>query len=160
MSRNIIEQAVPAEQEIETAHVALPHIKGFLARHGNRANVRLVVEDDNEGEVLEVPRAAVELLARILAHMAAGQGVSIMPSHAELTTQQAAELLNVSRPFLINLLNSGEIEYRLVGRHRRVKASSLHRYLRDDDQKRRDEADELSRLAQEPQKQTYGFKSR
>ncbi|MFI7062589.1 helix-turn-helix domain-containing protein [Kribbella sp. NPDC050124] len=96
-----------------------------------------------------VPRSAVELLARILAHMAAGQGVSVVPADAELTTQQAADLLNVSRPFLIGLLDAGEIEYRKVGKHRRIRADSLLDYKRTDDQRRREAADELTALGQE-----------
>jgi len=96
-----------------------------------------------------VPRGAVELLARVLAHMATGQGVSVVPSHAELTTQQAAELLNVSHPFLIGLLERDEIEYRRVGKHRRIKAQSHMSYKAHDDQERREAADELTRLNQE-----------
>jgi excisionase family DNA binding protein len=138
----------PGPDDIEIAHEALPHIKAYLARHHEQETVRLVVDDDDD-ETLEVPRGAVELLARILAHMAAGEGVSIVPSHAELTTQQAANLLNVSRPFLIGLLEAGEIDYRTVGTHRRVKAESLNEYMRNDDRRRRDAADELSALNQE-----------
>jgi excisionase family DNA binding protein len=138
----------PGRDDIEIAHEALPHIKAYLARHHEQETVRLVVDDDDD-ETLEVPRGAVELLARILAHMAAGEGVSIVPSHAELTTQQAANLLNVSRPFLIGLLEAGEIDYRTVGKHRRVKAKSLNEYIRNDDRRRRDAADELSALNQE-----------
>lgn len=74
------------------------------------------VQPDAGTESLTVPRVAVELLERILTHMAAGQAVSVVPSHAELTTQQAAEMLNVPRPFLIGLLEAGEIEYRKVGK--------------------------------------------
>jgi excisionase family DNA binding protein len=81
--------------------------------------------------------------------MAAGQGVSVVPAHSELTTQQAAELLNVSRPFLIGLLDAGDIEYRKVGKHRRIKAQSLMAYMARDDQERREAADELTRLNQE-----------
>jgi excisionase family DNA binding protein len=139
----------PGAGDIKVAVAALPHVKGYLSRHQDRDDVRLVVHDELGDETLTVPRGAVELLARILAHMAAGQGVSVVPTHAELTTQQAADLLNVSRPFLIGLLDAGEIDYRKVGKHRRVKAASLLDYLRADDQHRRDAADELSALTQE-----------
>jgi excisionase family DNA binding protein len=137
----------PDEGDIVTAVEALPHIKDYLASHTNSV-IRLVVVDE-PGETLSVPRGAVELLARVLAHMAAGQGVSVVPAHAELTTQQAAELLNVSRPFLIGLLDEGEIEYRRVGKHRRIKAASLMAYMARDDRERREAADELTRLNQE-----------
>ncbi|WP_235738276.1 helix-turn-helix domain-containing protein [Nocardioides alcanivorans] len=137
----------PDEADIAAAVEALPHVKDYLATHAESA-IRLVVADD-PGEPLVVPRGAVELLARVLAHMAAGQGVSVVPDHAELTTQQAAELLNVSRPFLIGLLDHGDIEYRRVGKHRRIKAQSLMAYMARDDQERREVADELTRLNQE-----------
>lgn len=137
----------PDEADINTAVEALPHVKDYLATHADSV-IRLVVADDPQ-ETLIVPRGAVELLARVLAHMAAGEGVSVVPAHAELTTQQAAELLNVSRPFLIGLLDAGEIEYRKVGKHRRIKAQSLMAYMARDDQERRAAADELTRLDQE-----------
>jgi excisionase family DNA binding protein len=110
--------------------------------------VHLTVADGSSDELV-VPRPALELLARGLAHMAAGQRVAVVQMHAELTTQQAADLLNVSRPFLIGLLQAGEIDFRLVGRHRRIRAESLLTYIRKDDVRRRAAADELTQLAQE-----------
>jgi excisionase family DNA binding protein len=136
----------PDESDISAAVEALPQVKDYLASHTERV-IRRVADDSQE--TLVVPRGAVELLARVLAHMAAGQGVSVVPAHAELTTQQAADLLNVSRPFLIGLLDAGEIEFRKVGKHRRIKAQSLMAYLARDDQTRREAADELTRLNQE-----------
>jgi excisionase family DNA binding protein len=143
-----LEPVQPDQEAIATADAALDRVRAYLARHPTGPEkVRLRVQED--GDELVVPRAAVELFAQILAHMAAGHGVSVVPGHAELTTQQAADLLNVSRPYLIGLLDAGEIEYRKVGKHRRVRASSLLAYLRRDDQSRRAAADELSALTQE-----------
>ncbi len=139
----------PDQTDISAAHEALPHIKAYLARHQQDRFVTLLVDDRDGDEELVVPRGAVEMLAQILAHMGAGQGVSIVPSHAELTTQQAADLLNVSRPFLIRLLESHEIDYKMVGTHRRVRMSSLTDYMRRDNESRRNAADELTELSQE-----------
>ncbi len=147
MTASALAAIQPDQADISTAVEALPHVNGYLANHTDRV-IRLVVADEPE-ETLLVPRGAVELLARVLAHMAAGQGVSVVPANAELTTQQAAELLNVSRPFLIGLLDRGEMEYRRVGKHRRIKAQSLMAYLARDEQERREAADELTRLNQE-----------
>ena len=149
MSRTPVDMARPGEEDAAVARGALVQVKEFLQRHPGEPHepVRLTVEEDQEQLVL--PRSAVELMARILAHMAAGRGVSVVPMHAELTTQQAADLLNVSRPFLVGLLDAGEIEYRLVGTHRRIKAASLVDYQRQDDVRRRAAADELTVLGQE-----------
>lgn len=127
---------------------ALDTLKVYLRTHQRADHVSLIVAQD-ERATLEVSREAIELFARILAHMAAGEGVSVVPAHAELTTQQAADLLNVSRPYLIKLLDGGAIDYHLVGRHRRVFADSLLKYRSEDDQKRREAADELSALTQD-----------
>jgi excisionase family DNA binding protein len=149
MSAKALDPVRPAEGDVTAAVEALPHVQGYLAAHPDVPFVTLRVTDGAENEVLTVPRGAVELLARVLAHMANGQGVSVVPANAELTTQQAADLLNVSRPFLIGLLNAGEIRYRLVGKHRRILAEDLLNYLRNDDHRRRDAADELTALGQD-----------
>lgn len=96
-----------------------------------------------------MPRIAVDLLAQVLAKLAAGQGVTLVPAHAELTTQQAADLLNVSRPYLIKLLEENKIEYRTVGTHRRITAASLMDYKARDDAQRRKAADELAAMTRE-----------
>ncbi|MBM7784977.1 helix-turn-helix domain-containing protein [Tenggerimyces flavus] len=141
-----IDGVLPEQTDIEAADEVLPRIRNYLQRHRGDDTIPLEVVDESGRETLEVPRAAVALLARILAHMAAGRGVSVLPVHAELTTQQAADMLNVSRPFLIGLLEAGEIEFKKVGSHRRVRAESLLDYRRRDDESRRKAADELSAL--------------
>lgn len=146
MSAATVDRVLPEQTDIDAADEVLPHIREFLHRHQGEQTIPLAVVDEMGRETLEVPRAAVILLARILAHMAAGRGVSVLPVHAELTTQQAADVLNVSRPFLIGLLESGEIEFKKVGSHRRVRAESLLDYRRRDDEDRRKAADDLSAL--------------
>lgn len=151
MTISALEPVHPDHDDVVAADAALGRVKSYLSAHparpGTADMVRVTVEK-GDGELV-LPRAAVELFAQVLAFMAAGQGVSVVPANAELTTQQAADLLNVSRPYLIGLLDAGEIEHRLVGKHRRVMASSLLSYLRRDDLRRRAAADELSALTQE-----------
>lgn len=149
MSTRALEPIRPAAEDVTAAVAALPRVRDFLMSHPDAQVVRLRVDDVGGQEVLAVPRGALELLARVLAHMANGQGVTVVPANAELTTQQAADLLNVSRPFLIGLLEAGEIEYRLVGKHRRIRAESLMAFIRADDQRRRQVADELTALNQD-----------
>jgi len=149
MAASTVEKYEPhGAEEAKAAAQALRQVKGYLSVHESESVVRATVDGEPEGELL-LPRGAVELLATVLAHMAAGRTVAVVPAHAELTTQQAADLLNVSRPYLIGLLQAGEIEYRTVGTHRRIKAESLLAYRRKDDQARRDAADELTALNQE-----------
>ena len=100
-------------------------------------------------DALVIPRPTAILFAQILDALADGKGVQIVPKDMELTTQQAADLLNVSRPYLINLLESGKIPFRKVGRHRRVTFEALMEYKRHDDAERRVAADELASLSEE-----------
>ena len=89
------------------------------------------------------------MLAQVLDALGRGQGVVIIPKEVELTTQQAADMLNVSRPYLIKLLESGDIPFRKVGRHRRITYEALAEYKRRDDLERRAAADDLADLSRE-----------
>ncbi|GAB3365789.1 helix-turn-helix domain-containing protein [Modestobacter lapidis] len=145
---SLFDAARPDEADVSAAVAAAPQVKDYLLNHPGHDTVRLVVDDEHR-ESLTVPRSAIESLARILDHMAKGEGVALVPSHTELTTQQAADMLNVSRPFLIGLLDTEEIEYRRVGKHRRIKAESLLAYKRKDDLRRREVANDLTGMSQE-----------
>ncbi len=100
-------------------------------------------------DIAVVPREAFDLFLEVLAQLADGNAVSVVPIHAELTTQQAADLLNVSRPYLIELLDTGKIPSRLVGTHRRVRYTDLVAYQQEDDARRAKLLDALTAESQE-----------
>ena len=101
------------------------------------------------GEPVDIPTAAVRLLKEILDHMAHGNGVALTPLHAELTTRQAADLLQVSRTHLVQLLDEGRIPCRKVGAHRRVRARDILDYRRETESRRRKALDELAAVDQD-----------
>lgn len=101
-----------------------------------------------DGEVVTLPKTVFDLLRQLVGDLARGRAVSIVPVHAELTTQQAADLLNVSRPFLVKQLEAGKIPYRMVGTHRRIRMEELMAYRRQQGRERREALDELARVSQ------------
>ena len=115
-----------------------------------RKPLRVRIEPENEpGESITIPVAAFRLLNSILSEMAQGNAVTLIPVHAELTTQQAAGMLNVSRPFLIEQLENGSIPHRKVGTHRRVMFNDLMEYKQKMDRNRLNALEELSATDQE-----------
>ncbi|MEU4808597.1 helix-turn-helix domain-containing protein [Nocardia fluminea] len=138
----------PGEIDAEVAERALRRVRDYLTSHPADQIISVAGETGAEN-ALVLPRSVVNMVAFILAQAADGQGVSIVPSHAELTTQQVADLLNVSRPFVVGLLEAGEITFRLVGTHRRIRYDDLEDYQRRSASHSRAAADELSDLGQE-----------
>jgi excisionase family DNA binding protein len=138
----------PGDADAEIALRAARRIGDYLTAHPGADPVRIQGELAGD-DALVVPREAAVMLAQILGFLANGQGVTVTSSNAMLTTQQAADFLNVSRPYLIKLLEAGEIRFEKVGTHRRVAFAELMQYKRRDDQERRRAADELTELGQE-----------
>lgn len=135
---------LPSEEESKLARESSRLLAAFVGK-GGAARLKVVIGN----EEITVPVAALRLLVDILAQMAEGNAVTIMPIHAELTTQQAADFLNVSRPHLVGLLEQEEIPYRKVGTHRRVLFKDLLAYRGKSVASRRAALAELSKQAQE-----------
>jgi excisionase family DNA binding protein len=107
------------------------------------------VAGGSSSETVKLPAVAARLLVRILEEMGRGNAVTVVPVRPELTTQEAADMLNISRPSLIQLLQDGKIEYRRVGTHRRVRFDALMQYKRTADAARRAALAELAAYDQE-----------
>jgi excisionase family DNA binding protein len=135
----------PSKEEVELARASGQRLAP-LARRGRPLTLR--VRDADHEETIELPAGAVKLLQAILEDMASGRAVTIVPQNAELTTQQAADFLNVSRPFLVQLLQQKKLPYRLVGTHRRVRFEDVLRFKESIDAERRKVLDQLAQEAQ------------
>ena len=138
----------PGDVDAEVAERAARRIRDYLTSHPDDDLVEVLGEIGDD-DALVIPRATAIMFAQILDLLGQGQGVQIMPRDAELTTQQAADMLNVSRPYLIGLLESGQIPFRRVGRHRRITFEALMEYKRRDDLERRAAADDLADISEE-----------
>lgn len=133
--------AVPTPQDAELAALA----SRAIAAHSTESELRVQLDD---GTQLRLPKAATRLLHHLLTEMSRGNAVTLIPIHAELTTQEAADYLNVSRPYLVKLLEGGEIPFHMVGTHRRIKFTDLAAHQRVSEQKRRVAMEELAQASQ------------
>ena len=138
----------PAGDTAGQAKAALRELAPLAASKSAQRGVRLQLEGARTKQSVIVPRRALELLLEILGHMATGNDITILPISADLTTQQAADMLNVSRPHLIKLLEDKALPHRRVGTHRRVLAADVLAYKERDDARRREILDELTADAQ------------
>jgi excisionase family DNA binding protein len=124
-----IESRLPSVSEREVAN----QLRSILAASAEDEAARL--KGPSGADIVLLP-GVTNLLLEVLRHIGNGDAVTIVPVTQMLTTQQAADILNVSRPFLISLLEKGEIRFELVGRHRRIRADDLFAYKRSRDDRR------------------------
>jgi excisionase family DNA binding protein len=136
----------PSEADMKLAQEGSRTLSRFLSNGEQRA---IRVTDSVKSAEVVLPLDVFKLLIGILAELGRGNSVTVIPLEAELTTQQAADLLNVSRPFLITLLTEGQIPYRKVGTRRRVKLIDIISYKNRIDEARMKVLEELTAEAQE-----------
>ena len=137
------EKQLPNTEMAEISRASAVELSRLLADRPDIDRVRVKLD----GYDLIVPKMALELLRDLLSEMAQGNAVTVVPRHAELTTQEAANLLNVSRPFLVALLESNEIPFRKIGTHRRVRYEDLLAYQRERSTRSQSALDELTKAA-------------
>lgn len=139
----------PTVDAAEIARSAVPLLATVQKRARAARTVSLKPVDPAGKQTVTLPAEAFRLLVEIVNQMASGNAVSIIPVHVEVTTQQAADFLCVSRPYPISLLESGKVPFRKVGTHRRVRMADLIAYKRRDEEARRKVLDELAADAQD-----------
>ena len=138
---------LPDEKEIAAAAASSRQLAAFLTSKLETQRIELV-DESQQREVVELPTFALRLLGEILSELALGNAVKVVPIHAELTTQEGADMLNVSRPHLVKLLDNGVLPHTKTGRHRRIKFTDLMAYKEQRDRASRDAMDELAAQAQ------------
>lgn len=149
MSPALLDQlTVPDEATAHQAAEAVDILERFLRQHPDLPGIAVSLTANDSDTTLQIPGHALRLLVDILAQIANGNAVTVAPIHAELTTQQAADILNVSRPYFVKLLEERKIPHRRVGNRRRVLLADLLAYKRNDDAERRAIVDELAAEAQ------------
>jgi len=134
-------QAAPEERQ------ALEQLRHQIDEIDRRHRVARLVDPD--GETTEIPESVLHALKLVVQSMAQGQIITLVPHGKELTTQEAADLLHVSRPHLIKLLDQGVIPHHMVGTHRRIRIEDLFAYGEQRNSTRRKKLDELVRISEE-----------
>lgn len=145
---DIARTTLPDQNQIAVAVESSRQIAAFLSTKFETQRIELV-DQSQQREAVEVPTIALRLLGEILSELALGNTVKVVPIHAELTTQEAADLLNVSRPHLVKLLDEGKLPHTKIGSHRRVKFADLMSYKAELDQSSNAAMDALASQAQE-----------
>jgi excisionase family DNA binding protein len=146
MSRLHYPAYVPSEDDTKLSKESSRILTTYLSPNVHQIEI---VEADGNKHQATIPAAAYRLLVDALTEMAQGNAVSLIPIHAELTTQEAADLLNVSRPFLIKQIEAGEIPYHKVGKHRRIQFNDLMVYKERIDRAISQGLDEMVAISQE-----------
>lgn len=140
----------PTLQDQEIASKSLLGFRNAIRRGRATATPDVIrIRIQESGEYITLPKKALELLFHILSNMAEGKTVSLIPSESEVSTQQAADMLNVSRPHIVKLLEEGTIPFKKVGSHRRILLEDLLKYEAELKEKRSKNLEFLAKQAQE-----------
>jgi excisionase family DNA binding protein len=145
---NTIEAKLPSPEEAAIAKISSQELSAFIETRAESQELSITDADGN-AHALNVPVAALRLLVTLLTELGEGNTVKVVPVHAELTTQEGADLLNISRPTFVKLLDDGQIPYRMTGNRRKVKFVDVRAYQEQLEAQRLATLAELSALDQE-----------
>lgn len=144
-----LDPIAPTERDTQLAEDSLRTLARLIPTSDSQT-ICVQPEGGDGTETIVIPTLAYRLLVNIIENMASGNAIALVPVHAELTTFEAADLLGVSRPYLVNkLLDTGVVPFRKVGTHRRVCFGDLMKYKRQNERDRRKALQELVDLEQE-----------
>ena len=143
----VLERTTKEEQKIAKTSISKVHETSKKVVRNKNTFVKIQIQEN--GDSLKIPKRAVLLLFEILDNMAQGKSFTLIPSDSEISTQQAADMLNVSRPHLVKLLEKGIITFKKVGTHRRIELKHLIEYQQKSKENRDNKLDFLVKQAQE-----------
>jgi excisionase family DNA binding protein len=145
---NTIDAKLPSPEEAAIAKISSQELSAFIETRAESQELS-ITDTAGNAHALNVPVAALRLLVTLLTELGEGNTVQLVPVHAELTTQEGADLLNISRPTFVKLLDDGQIPYRMTGNRRKVKFVDVRAYQEQLEAQRLETLDELSALDQE-----------
>jgi excisionase family DNA binding protein len=145
-----LETALPVEREVAAAVESQRALAAFLSTQLETQRIQ-IFDAKNQAHQVELPTSALRLLVDVLSELAEGNAVKVVPIHAELTTQEAADMLNVSRPHLVKLLESGALAFHKTGKHRRIRFADLMAFKTEQDRASAQAMEALAKQAQELQ---------
>ncbi|WP_284618529.1 helix-turn-helix domain-containing protein [Aquabacterium humicola] len=143
-----IDTTLPLAREVAAAMQSQRALAAYLSTRVETQRIQ-IFDDKNQAHQVELPTSALRLLVDILAELAEGNAVKVVPIHAELTTQEAADMLNVSRPHLVKLLETGALPFHKAGKHRRIRFADLMGFKAERDRASAEAMDDLAKQAQE-----------
>ena len=144
------ETTLPVEREVAAAVESQRALAAYLSTQFETQRIQ-IFDAKNQAHQVELPTSALRLLVDILSELAEGNAVKVVPIHAELTTQEAADMLNVSRPHLVKLLEGGALPFHKTGKHRRIRFADLMGFKAEQDRASAQAMEELAKQAQELQ---------
>ncbi|BFM09259.1 helix-turn-helix domain-containing protein [Halioxenophilus aromaticivorans] len=142
-----LQETLPTPEEVALAKISSRELSAFLETQ-SESQALSITDKEGASHPVKIPVSALRLLVEVLTQLGEGNTVNLVPVHAELTTQEGADMLNVSRPTFVKLLDDGKIPFHRTGNRRKVKFADVHSYKQEIDQQRLAALEELSALDQ------------